>query len=92
MEKSKEAFLKLGILEKIAFIVGMTSSVIVIVLGILKLTGVWNGAVTIGEIFLGLIMITQTILQWKKNRGVAIFSLCVAIFVFGVAFVMLFLR
>ena len=39
----------------------------------------------------GTSMISQAILQWKKNIGIAVFSLCVAVF-FIVAFIVLFIR
>ena len=91
MKRIKEAFGNMNRLEKVAFIVGLISSVLVIFCAILQLIGVWDDTIVICEICMGIAMITQAILQWKKNRSVAIFSLGVAIFIFAVAIFILFI-
>ena len=78
--------------EKVAFIVGTVSSIIVIILAMLQILGVWNSAIIVCEIFMGISMISQAILQWKTNKGIAIFSLCVAVFIFSVAIFVLFIK
>ena len=92
MKKMTEAFLNATKLEKCAFIVGLISSIIVIICGFLQILGIWNMAIDVCEVFMGIEMISQAILQWKKNRGVAIFSLCVAIFIFAVAIFIIFVH
>ena len=77
--------------EKVAFIIGLLSSIIVIVFAIIQLTGVWRSAIVFCEVFMGISMICQAILNWKRNRSIAIFSVIVAVFIFAVAFVVLFL-
>mgnify|MGYP003304429885 FL=1 len=92
MNKIVEGFMNKSKYEKCAFLVGIFSSIIVIICAFLQILGIWNGAIVICEIFMGISMISQAILQWKRNRGIAIFSLCVAIFIFVVAFIILFIR
>jgi len=92
MNKLKEGFSKMKGYEKAAFVVGMISSVFVIVLAIMQIFQVWDGAINLCEVFMGIMMITQAILQWNRNRGVAIFSLCVAVFIFVVAIVVFLFR
>lgn len=92
MKRFRDIFLSLNIVERISFIVGQICAIFVIVFGILQITNVWGNSITICEIFLGILMITQAILQWKKNKGVALFSLCTAIFIFVIAFIILFIR
>lgn len=92
MKKIMEGFLNKSKYEKCAFLVGTISSIIVIVCAFLQILGIWNGAIVVCEIFMGISMISQAILHWKKNRGIAVFSLCVAVFIFIVAFIVLFIR
>ncbi len=92
MKKIKESFLNASKHEKYAVIVGVFSSIIVIICALLQILSIWNGAIVICEIFMGISMISQAILHWKKNRGIAIFSLCMAIFIFAVACFILFIR
>ncbi len=92
MKKIIERFSEKTRHEKCAFLVGTFSSIIVIVCAVLQITGAWDGAIVVCEIFMGISMISQAILQWKKNRGIAVFSLCVAAFIFAVAFFVLFVR
>ena len=92
MKKIKESFLNASKHEKYAVIVGVFSSIIVIICALLQIFSIWNGAIVICEIFMGISMISQAILHWKKNRGIAIFSLCIAIFIFVVACFILFVR
>lgn len=91
MNKFVEKFMVKSKYEKVAFIVGTVSSIIVIILAMLQILGVWNSAIIVCEIFMGISMISQAILQWKTNKGIAIFSLCVAVFIFSVAIFLLFI-
>ena len=90
MAKFKQRFMTMTKIEQIAFCVGLISSLIVILSGIIHIMGINNMAVPICEVCMGITMITQAIMQWRKNRRIAIFSLCVAIFVFFVAFIIVF--
>ena len=91
MNKFVEKFMVKSKYEKVAFIVGTVSSIIVIILAMLQILGVWNSAIIVCEIFMGISMISQAILQWKTNKRIAIFSLCVAVFIFSVAIFLLFI-
>ncbi len=92
MNKFVEKFMEKSKYEKIACVVSIVSSIIVIVFAVLQILGVWKSAIVVCEIFMGISMISQAILQWKKNKGIAIFSLCVAIFIFIVAIFVLFIH
>ena len=92
MNKFVERFMEKSKYEKGSFIVGIVSSIIVIVFAVLQILGLWNSAIIVCEIFMGISMISQAILQWKKNKGIAIFSLCVAVFIFIVAVFVVFIH
>lgn len=87
-----ENWQKLKIYERISLVIGEICSILVILFACLQLFSIWNIAINVCEVLLGIVMITQSILQWKKNRAVAIFSLCVALFVFMIAFIISFFR
>lgn len=50
-----------------------------IIFAVVQIFSVWNYAVIVCEIFMGINMISQATLQWKTNKEIAIFSLCVAV-------------
>ena len=64
-------------------------SVAVIVLAALQLLGIWANSINVYEPLIGVVLLLQAIYHWKKNRSVAIISLCAAGFVFICAFVIL---
>lgn len=92
MEKINRAWCEMRIYEKISFILGSICSVSVIVLASLQLLGIWEKSINIFEPLLGVLMVTQGVLQWKKNKIVAVFSFCTAVFIFVVAFIINFIR
>ncbi|MNP77879.1 hypothetical protein D3C76_1753930 [compost metagenome] len=51
----------------------------------MQILDIWENAINVFEPLLGVLMVIQTIQNWKKNKAVAIFSLCVAIFIFGIS-------
>ena len=61
MKRFRDIFLSLNIVERISFIVGQICAIFVIIFGILQITNVWENSITICEIFLGILMITQAI-------------------------------
>lgn len=73
--------------EKIASILGGICSVSIIILASLQLLDIWDKAICIFEPLLGVLMVTQGVLQWNKNKTLVVISLCVAIFIFIVAFI-----
>ena len=64
-------------------------SVAVIALAALQLLGIWENSINVYEPLIGVVLLLQAKLFWKKNRSVAIISLCAAGFVFICAFVIL---
>lgn len=90
MEKLKNTFLNSSLIERVAFIIGLISAALVIVFGILQLAGVFENAIAFCEIFMGIVLAAQAVLQRKKSKGIAIFSLSVAVFIFAVAVLLFF--
>lgn len=76
---------EMKIYERVSLIIGEICSILVILFACLRLFSIWNIAINVCEVLLGIVMITQSILQWKRNRGVALFS-------FMIAFIVIFLR
>ena len=84
MKKERE---DMSLLSKIAVIVSIIVSVAVIVLAVLQLFDVWSNAGYVYVPLMGINLLLQAYTQWKPNRGVAIFSLCTAVFVLTCAIV-----
>ena len=78
--------------ERILMVLITTFSFAVIALAMIHLLGVWNEAIYMYEPLMGVVMVLQAIQNWKRNKVVSILSLCAAMFVFAVAFVVVFLR
>ena len=66
-------------------------SMAVIVLAALQLLGIWKNSINVYEPLIGVVLLLQAIYHWKKNRTVAIISLCAAGFIFTCAIVILIL-
>ena len=62
-------------------------SISIIILVVMQILGVWKTAINAFEPLLGVIMLIQAIQNWKKNRVVAIISLCAAILTFLVGII-----
>jgi hypothetical protein len=92
MEKINRAWCEMRMYEKISFILGSICSVSVIILASLQLLGIWEKAINIFEPLLGVLMVTQGVLQWRRNKMLAVFSLCAAIFIFTIAFFIYFIK
>ena len=75
---------------KIMTIIGFIISITVIILSLIQIFDTWDKAINIFEPLLGVLMLIQTIENWKTNRSTAYFSLFVAIFIFIVAIIVLF--
>lgn len=57
-------------------------SISVMGLALLQLTGAWANAINVFEPLVGVLMLIQAAQNWEKRRGIAYFSLFVAIFIF----------
>ncbi len=86
----KRVWCEMQMHEKIASILGGICSVSIIILGSLQLLDLWDKAICIFEPLLGVLMVTQGVLQWRRNKTVAVISLCAAIFIFIVTFIIYF--
>lgn len=75
--------------DKVFSIARLIIAVTVIILAILQFAG-WDTAMYIAEPLLGLLLLIQSIQEWKKNRAAAIINLCAAVFVFVCVFVIMF--
>jgi len=64
-------------------------SVAVIALATLQLFGVWEDSINVYEPLIGVVLLLQAKLFWRKNRKIAVVQLCAAGFVFICAFVIL---
>ena len=89
MKKLSEAFAAKSKGEKCVAIVSIISSLLTIICAVMQIARVWDGAIVLCQLFMGITLSMQAIMLWNRNRGVAIFSLCVAVFVFAVAAVVL---
>lgn len=83
---------KIALYEKIVFIIGFFCSILVIIFGILQITGLLENAINIAQPLLGVVMVSQGILQWKKSKKVSVFSFAVAGFIFCVAIIIFMIR
>ncbi len=71
--------------EKIVLAISLVCSAFVMIFGVLQVTGKMANGMDYAQPLLGVVMLCQCILQWRKNRKLALFSLAVSIFVFVVA-------
>lgn len=79
----------LHIYEKVAFFIGFICSISVVILATLQVTNVWDKAINVLEPIAGVMLVCQAIQQWRTKKTIAILSLCVAIFIFIVAAIVL---
>lgn len=66
--------------ERVLAIIASVLSVIVIVVAVLGLLNVIEYSLYITTPMLSVILGIQAYMHWNKNKGVAIFSLCAAVF------------
>jgi len=71
--------------DKLMVTVRIVASILVVVFAVLQLLGVWDKAINLAAPMMGLVLLIQSVQEWKKQRGVAIFGLCAALFIFGCA-------
>ena len=66
-------------------------SVAVIALAALQLLGIWENSINVYEPLIGVVLLLQAQLFWKKNRKIGVLQLCAAGFIFACAIVILIL-
>lgn len=71
--------------EKVITVMGIACSISIIILAFMQVLGIWQNAINVFEPLLGVLMVIQTIQNWKKNKAVAMISLCAAILIFGIS-------
>lgn len=76
--------------DRVLFISNITVSVAVIVTAMLQLFDIWSKAINVCCPLMGVMMVLQAIREWKLHRGVAVFSLCCAAFIFICSVIVLF--
>lgn len=69
--------------DKFMLIVRVVASFLVVIFAALQLMGVWDKAINLAAPLMGVVMLVQSVQEWKKQRGIAIFGLCAALFIFG---------
>ena len=76
--------------DKFMLIVRVVASILGVMFAALQLMGVWDKAINVAAPLMGIALLFQSVQEWKKQRGVAIFGLCAALFIFGCAIVVWF--
>lgn len=92
MERLSRVWFKMNIYEKIALVLKSICSVSVILLVTLQLLGIWGKAINVFEPLLGVLMITQGVMQWRRDRKGAIFYFSLAILVFVITIIIFFVQ
>ena len=68
--------------EKALFIMATVGSIIVVLLVGAQVTGLWSGAVMLYLPVMAATLLCHALLNWDKMRSVAVFCLCVSVFLF----------
>lgn len=76
--------------EKILFITRLVASIIVIVFALLQLLKIWNKAIYVSAPLMGIVLLIQSIQEWKTSKSVAIVGLISSMFIFICTIVALF--
>ena len=86
----KRKWRDLSQVDKFMLSVRIVASILVVIFAALQLLGVWDKAINLAAPLMGTVLLIQSVQEWKKRRGVAIFGLCAALFIFGCAIVVWF--
>ena len=70
--------------ENAASVIVIPFSLAVVILAVLQLAGIWEDAAYAYMPMTCIVLLAQTLQNWRKQRGVAIFSLCAALFILAV--------
>lgn len=68
--------------EIILFNIRLIASILVIIFALLQLLGVWDRAIYVSAPLMGLVLLIQSIQEWKISRTSAIFGLICSLFIF----------
>ena len=86
----KRKWRDLSQVDKFMLSVRIVASILVVIFAALQLLGVWDKSINLAAPLMGTVLLIQSVQEWKKQRGVAIFGLCAALFIFGCAIVVWF--
>ena len=78
----KIAWKERSLTNKVITVVSILSSIAVIVLAALQMTGAWESAINFCVPMMGMTMLCQAFLQWGTGKTVAYVNLGAAIFAF----------
>lgn len=78
--------------DKVMLIARIIASIGVVAFALLQLFGIWDKAINLAAPLIGVVLLLQSIQEWKSKRGVAIFGLCAAVFIFVCAIVVWFVK
>lgn len=73
---------EMPLLSKLVTVCSIVVAMTVVILAFLQIFNVWAAAPYLYIPLMGVNLLLQAYTQWKSNRGVAIFSLCTAGFIF----------
>lgn len=76
--------------DKIVIVIRIVISIVVVVLASLQLFGVLEQAINYAVPLLGVYLLILSVQEWKHKRGSAILSICLALFIFIVSYVVFF--
>ena len=76
--------------DKYMLVVRVAVSILVVLFAALQLLGVWDKVINVATPLMGIVLLLQSVQEWKKQRGVAIFGLCAVLFIFVCAIVVWF--
>ena len=86
----KRKWRDLSQVDKVMLVVRVAVSILVVLFAALQLLGVWDKAINVAAPLMGIALLLQSVQEWKKQRGVAIFGLCAVLFIFVCAIVVWF--
>ena len=86
----KSKWKEMSTINKVVLVVRFVLSIVIIVLALLQILGVMKSAINYTMPLLGVYFLILSIQEWKTQRGYALFSIGVALFIFIVAFVVWF--
>ena len=82
MEKIKKAWAEFLPYERVFYVLGMICAVVTIIFAVISFW--WRTAGLIYQPTMGFMIFSQGIYSWRRSRRLAVFSLCVAGFIFAV--------
>ena len=86
----KSKWKEMSAVNKVVLVSRIVLTIVIIVLALLQFFGVLENAINYTMPLLGVYFLIVSIQEWKRQRGTALFSVGVAVFIFIVAFVVWF--